>query len=77
MGTRNGRVYNPEKSNTDMDPNASLSGITSLTDYLTPKILKTLKKIKAQMNTPGQRMDRLKVERYNEGVMKSVNSTTP
>jgi len=57
MCTRSGEVYNSEKPNTDMDPNASSSGITSPTDYITHEILKVLEKIKAQMNTLGQRMD--------------------
>jgi len=33
----------------------------------TPKIFKTLEEIKAQMNTLGQRMDRLEVERHDGG----------
>ena len=74
MRTRSGKVYNSEESNTDMDPNASSSGVTSLTDYIIPKILKALKKIKAQMNTLDQRMDRLEVEVMMEVIMKSVNS---
>ena len=46
-----------------MDPDASSSGVTSPTDYMTLEILKTLEEIKAQMNTLGQRMDRLELER--------------
>jgi len=48
-----------------MNPNASSSDITSPTDYMTLEILKTLEEIKAQMNTLGQRMDRLEVERHD------------
>ena len=65
MCTRSGEVYNSEKPNTDMDPNASSSGITSSIDYMTLEIFKTLKEIKAQMNTLGQRMDRLEVEHHD------------
>jgi len=36
-----------------MDPNASSFGATSPIDYFIPKILKTLEKIKTQMNTLG------------------------
>ena len=61
MRTRSGKVYYPNKPNTDMDPNAFLSGISS-TYYFTPKILKILEEIKTQMNTLDQRMDMLEVE---------------
>jgi len=50
-----------------MNPNASSSGITSLADYITLKILKTFEEIKAQMNTLGQRMDMLEVEPHDGG----------
>ena len=66
MSTRSGKVYDPVEPNTDIDPNAS-SFITSLTNYITPEILKTLEKIKAQLNTIGQRMDKLKIERHDGG----------
>jgi len=56
-----------------MNPNASLSGITSPTDYMTLEILKTLEEIKAQMYTLGQRIDRLELEHMMALVMKSVN----
>ena len=56
MRTHSGKVYDLVEPN-NMDPNASSSGITSPTDYMTLEILKTLEKIKAQMNTLGQRMD--------------------
>jgi len=46
--------------------------ITSLTDYITPEILKVLEEIKAQMNTLGQRMDMWEI--MVEVIMKSVNS---
>ena len=62
MRTRSGKVYYPNKPNTDMDPNAFLSGISS-TYYFTPKILKILEEIKTQMNTLDQRMDVIEVER--------------
>ena len=65
MRTRSGKVYDPVEPNTDMNPNASSSGVTSPTDHGTLEILKTLEKIKAQMNTLGQRMDRLEVERHD------------
>ena len=65
MHTRSGKVYDRIEPNTDMDPNASSSGITSSTDYMTLEILKTLKEIKAQMNTLGQRIDRFEVERHD------------
>ena len=67
MRTRSGKVYNSEKPSTDMDPNASSSGIISQTDYITPEILKALEKIKTQMKTLGQRMDKLEVERHDGG----------
>jgi len=47
MRTRSGKVYHPYKPSIDMDPNAALSGITSLIDFLIPEILKTLEEIKA------------------------------
>jgi len=47
MRTRSGKVYDLVEPNTDIDPNASSSGITSSTDYMTLEILKTLEKIKA------------------------------
>jgi len=47
MRTHSGRVYNPEKLNIDMDPNASSSDITSPTYYITHEILKALEEIKA------------------------------
>ena len=46
MRTRSGKVYDPIKLNTDMDSNASLSGITSPTDSIIPEILKALEEIK-------------------------------
>ena len=64
MRTRSGRVYDLVEPN--MDPNASSSGITSPTDYMTLEILKTLEEIKAQMNALGQRMDRLELERHDD-----------
>jgi len=67
MHIRSGRAYNPEKPKTDMGPNASSYGITSSADYLTSEILRVLEKIKAQMNTLGQRMDRLEVKRHDGG----------
>ena len=66
MHTRSGKVYDSVERNTDMDPNASSSYITSPIYYLTPEILKILEEIKTQMNTLGQRMDRLEVE-YRDG----------
>ena len=45
--TRNGKVYDPVEPNTDMDPNASSSGIISPTDYINLEIFKTLEEIKA------------------------------
>ena len=65
MCTRSGRVYDPVEPNTDMHPNASSSGITSPTDYMTLENFKTLEEIKAQMNTLDQRMDRLEVKRHD------------
>ena len=65
MHTCSGRVYNPQKPNTNIDPNAFSFGINSPTDYITPEIFKALEKIKAQMNTLGQRIDRLEVERHD------------
>ena len=65
MRTRSDKVYDPVEPNTGMDPNVSSPGITSPTDYMTLEILKTLEEIKAQMNTLGQRMDRLEVERHD------------
>jgi len=67
MRTSSGRVYHPDKSNIDMDPNASSSDITSPTNYLIPEVLKTLEEFKAQMNTFGQRMDMIEVERRDRG----------
>ena len=66
MRTRSGRVYDLVEPNTDMNPNASSSGITSPIDYMTLEILKTLEEIKAQMNALGQRMDRLELERHDD-----------
>jgi len=65
MRTRSGKVYDPVEPNTDMNPNVSSSSITSPTDYMTLEIFKTLEEIKAQMNTLGQRMDRLEVKRHD------------
>jgi len=67
MHTCSGKVYHPDKPNKDMDPNASSSDINLLTDYLILEILKTLEKIKPQMNTLGQRMDILEIERRDRG----------
>jgi len=50
-----------------MDLNTSSSSITAPTNYLIPKILKTFKEIKAQMNTLGQRMNMLEVEHRDRG----------
>ena len=50
-----------------MDHNASSSGITSPTDYITLEIFKSFEEIKAQMNTLGQRMDMLEMERHDGG----------
>ena len=58
-----------------MDLNASSSDITSPTNYLILEILKILKEIKVEMNTLGQKMDKLEVEYHDHVVMKSVNST--
>ena len=66
MHARSGKVYDPVEPNTDMNPNASSSGITSPTDYITLEILKTLEEIKAQMNALGQRMDRMELERHDD-----------
>jgi len=66
MHTRSGKIYNPEEPNTYMDLNSFSSDITSPTDYITP-IFKALEKLKAQINTLGQRMDRLEVERHDGG----------
>ena len=67
MRTRSGKVYYPDKPNTDMDPNSSSSGIISPTNYITPEIFKTLEEIKAQMNTFDQRIDRLDIEHRDGG----------
>jgi len=70
MHTHSDKVYNPDKPNIDMDPNTSSSGITSPTDYLIPKILKILEKIKAQLNTLDQRINikaQIEVERRDRG----------
>jgi len=67
MRTRSGKVYHPDKPNIDIDPNASLSSITSPTEYLTLKILKTLQEIKVQINNLDQRMDMLEVEHRDGG----------
>ena len=75
MRTRNGKVYDPIEPNTDMNPNASSSGITSPIDYATLEILKTVEEIKAQMNTLGQKMDMLDVESRDGGHNERVNST--
>ena len=75
MRTCSGKVYHPDKSDIDMDLNASLSDITLLTYYLILEIIKTLEEIKDQMNTLGQRMDKIEVKRRDRGVMKTVNST--
>jgi len=73
MRTRSGKVYDPVEPNTDMDPNASSSGITTLRDYVTLEILKTLEKIKAQMNILGQKWIGWKWNILMEVVMKSAN----
>ena len=73
MRTRSGKVYDPVEPNTDMDPN-TFSSIISPTYYMTLEILKTLEKIKTQMNTLGQRMDRLEVDNMIELVMESIKS---
>ena len=67
MRTRSGKVYHPDKSSVDMNPNAFSSGITSSTNYYIPEILKTIEKIKAQINILDQRMDRIKVEYRDRG----------
>ena len=61
MRTCSGKVYHLDKPNIDMNPNAFSSGITSPTYSLVPGILKTLEEIKAQVNTLGQRIDRIEV----------------
>jgi len=50
-----------------MNPYASSSGIALIIDYHTPKILRTLEKIKTQMNILGQRMDNLEIEHHDGG----------
>ena len=65
MRTHSGKVFHPDKPSRYMDLNASSSGITSPSDHITLEILKTLEELKAQMNTLGQRMDRLKVKRHD------------
>ena len=75
MRTRSGKVYDLVEPNTNMDPNASSSGITSPTDYMTLEILKALEKIKAQMNTLGQQWIGWKWNVMMALVMKSVNLT--